>query len=395
MGESTSSEGSVSEPSSGRHTAVQQVSRDRQVLVVGRNLATRTTAGFLDQAGISPVVARGHGDVPAPSTVPLWRPGLELLGRVGIRRPVEHVGSSVDALRCATPAASWSTTPGRRPSLVTVPRGRVRSLVDQHFGNRIRSLDRTVASVTSHPAGVEVTFDHGVREVFDVVVTADPTLLPGGQALGRSTQVRWWAFDWPAPVPAPDDATEAWDGATAAFTRPLDDSVRVVLVAGSGVRPENPLARGCLRALFADKVSGLEDAIAALDISTLQYREFPFAIPARRACENVALVGPGAHASIPGDCLGPTLTVEDAWVLADELAYGPEAVEEALSAYVERRRRRMAAINSTMATDAYVARAGGNVSGVTRQLCSRRALAFGHVLDVNTRRFVHDIPGQL
>ncbi|PSQ30506.1 hypothetical protein BRD09_05190, partial [Halobacteriales archaeon SW_10_68_16] len=87
-----------------------------------------------------------------------------------------------------------------------------------------------------------------------------------------------------------------------------------------------------LRDQFGSLSEPLGEALAALDRSGLQYGQLPREIPGTLCADGVASVGRAAHARLPGGCLGPALSIEDGWVLADALAYGPAPVDEALAA---------------------------------------------------------------
>jgi hypothetical protein len=91
-----------------------------------------------------------------------------------------------------------------------------------------------------------------------------------------------------------------------------------------------------LRDQFGSLSEPLGEALAALDRSGLQYGQLPREIPGTLCADGVASVGRAAHARLPGGCLGPALSIEDGWVLADALAYGPAPVDEALAALASR-----------------------------------------------------------
>jgi 2-polyprenyl-6-methoxyphenol hydroxylase-like FAD-dependent oxidoreductase len=251
--------------------------RDRQALVVGRVPAAVATAGFLDQAGLNPVLAEGSAPPQAPAAVVLWRPGLELLERLGLRRPVETAGTPLTALRCAEPPQSWRGDDTGRPPIVAVRRGHLRAVARQHLAGRFRTADRRVTAIQPADSGVRATFEGGIEEPFD----------------------------------------------------------------------------------------------------------------------GVASVGPAARPAIPGGYLGPALAVEDGWVLADTLAYGPAAVDDALAAYADRRRRRLLDVSSALRDDALRARAPADLPRFLRYLCACRTLAFGHLFDSPAEELLWDVPDRL
>jgi 2-polyprenyl-6-methoxyphenol hydroxylase-like FAD-dependent oxidoreductase len=356
-------------------------SRDRQILVVGHSLAALATVGFLDRAGLDPVLADGPRGMPDGEVVSIWRPGLDLLEQLGLRRPVEAAGTSLDELRCIEPSQSWTEKTSSRPSLVAIRRDQLTSLFDRRFGGRIHAIDKSVVSVRSTESGVRASFEHDVTEQFDAVVTTDPAMLPRGTVSDRVSPIHWWSFDWPATVSEPNCAVEVWDHTSAAFIVPSDESVRVRLVAGGEMSSRTPLALDDLGGQFGTHFTDLGTAISEFDETTLEYRQLANAAPATLCVDDVALVGPAVHTSIPGGCLGPTLSIEDGWVLADALAYGPASHSNALREYSNRRRGRLARIISKIDDEAFTGRVESDLSGVIRLLCSRRTLAFGHLFE--------------
>jgi FAD-dependent urate hydroxylase len=367
---------------------------DRQVLVTGCDLAARSTAGFLDHAGLDPVLAVGEHHVPDSTVVLVWQSGLELLERIGMRRPIEAVSTPVNKLGRAGSSRRWSAPPSVRPPLVAVRHGRLRSLFDRQFSDWIRTIDESIESIESTEKSVFVSFEHGLTESFDTIVTTDQADIPrrGSESL---SEVHHWAFDWPSAVPGPEIPTEAWSRDSAAVSVPVGDSVRARLISANSAAAEAPLAIDRLSEQFGRVFGTLGDAISELDESALQYQRIPFAVPTTLSAGNVVLVGPDVHAAIPGDGLGPSLSIEDGWVLADALTYGPMSVEEALSEYETRRRRRAAVISSTGRSNLFLQDAPDSLSGVTLQLWARRSIAFEHLFDRDTSEVAESIPDQL
>lgn len=366
---------------------------DRQTLVVGEDPAALATAGFLEQAGLDPVLAAGPAATSAPAAVTLWQPGLSLLERLGLRRPVEAVGTELTALECVEPAQSWTGGTSDRPPLIAVRRDRLESVLWRHLGDRFRTTDRSLVSVEPTDAGVRVTFEGGIDETFDAVATTGRALLPDDDT--PTASVHWWSFDWPDGVPAPTDPTEAWGRDCAAFVTPVGGSARVDLVATGGTASAAPLSFDALDEQFGGFSTPLADALGALHRSSLQYRQTSCAIPGALRVDGIAPVGPAAHASVPGGCLGPALAIEDGWVLADVLAYGPATVEDALGAYADRRQRRLTDVSSALREERLLARVPTDLTGLIGQLCARRTLAFGHLFDAPAEELLRDVPDRL
>jgi 2-polyprenyl-6-methoxyphenol hydroxylase-like FAD-dependent oxidoreductase len=178
-------------------------------------------------------------------------------------------------------------------------------------------------------------------------------------------------------------ATEAWGRDCVAFVVPVGDTVRVDCLATDGPAPASPVSLDALRDQFGSLSEPLGEALAALDRSGLQYGQLPREIPGTLCADGVASVGRAAHARLPGGCLGPALSIEDGWVLAD-----------ALATYADRRRRRLVDVSSALREESLAARVPADLPCPFRQLCARRTVAFGHLFDA-AEELVRDVPDRL
>ena len=368
---------------------------DRQVLVVGDDLAAAATAGFLEQAGLDPVFASAASERARSSVVTIWQPGLALLERIGLRRPVERTGTRLDDLDCLTTGQSWTADTASRPSLVAIRRSRLRELLAQHLRGRIRTTERPVRSIEPTGAGARATFEQGIEEPFDTVVTTDRSLVRAHEPSTRPTGLHVWEFEWPSDHPAPDGPTEAWAETLAAFTLPVPGGTYARLVS---VR-ETSAAMAVSTDELADRFGRLFDAadgpFAGLDDGGFEYRQVPRAVPTSLCLGHAALVGPGARAPVPGSGLGASFGVEDAWVVADALAYGPASVDDALATYEDRRQQRMRALCPRTDDGSVGSRIPTTLSPPLRRLCAARTLAFSHVVDGQLPELARDVPESL
>lgn len=203
---------------------------ERQVLVVGEDPPAIATAGFLSQVGLNPVLARPPSERAGPNTLTLWRPGLVLLERLGLRRPVEAIGTRLDRLARPNVNSSWTTDQSDRPALLSVRRAELLSLLDRRVRDRIRTPERPIVDIDRSQDRVDATFEGGIEESFDTVVTTDSTLAPTVEPRHVVATTHTWAFDWPTEPSAPDGPTERWKGDRAAFSVPVADGTRVRLV---------------------------------------------------------------------------------------------------------------------------------------------------------------------
>jgi 2-polyprenyl-6-methoxyphenol hydroxylase-like FAD-dependent oxidoreductase len=369
--------------------------RDRQILVVGDGLAAAAATGFLEQAGLDPVLATSANERTQSKVVVVWQPGLALLERIGLRRPVERHGVALNRLRCSRSGQSWTGDATARPSLVAVRRSRLRDLLTRFLFDRVRTAERPVTTVEAESACVRATFEQGIEEPFDTVLTTDRSLLTPVETDTRSTAVHVWEFEWPTDVPAPDAPTEAWDEALAAFSVPLGDDTRVQLVSALETAPSAAVSTDALVARFGHLFPGPYDPFSGFDDTEFKYWQVPRAIPASLCVGRAALVGPAARTHVPGNCLGPSFGVEDAWVLADTLAYGPRPIDDALEAYETRRQRRANELCPSSDDGTIGTRTAVDLSPPLQRLCATRTLAFSHAIDGRQPELARAVPESL
>lgn len=385
--------------------------RQRSVLVVGSGLTAAATAGFLEQAGLDPVVASTAEATAATGGTVLWRSGLVLLERIGLRRPIERLGRRLDSRHSLTADRSWRTDGDDPPSLLAIDNRQLQERIDQYIRNRVRVTDRSVTAVEPTDGGVRATFEGAVTEPFDAVVTATRSLL--AERPEASTAVHSWGFEWPATLPAPLAPAEVWTERRAALVVPGSESFHVRLVSTADADTAAALSLDELehrfgrlvafpfttadRANATDRPSGTDqpsEPLAALDQRDLRYSQHRLQEPTTIADRGIVRVGSAARGSVPGDPLAAALGIEDGWVLADALAYGPDGVRAALADYERRRRGRERALAAAVGDE------GAETCPVDRSpplghLAARRRLAFGHVHDSQLHPLADAIPQRL
>jgi 2-polyprenyl-6-methoxyphenol hydroxylase-like FAD-dependent oxidoreductase len=367
---------------------------ERQVLVVGEDPPAIATAGFLSQVGLDPVLARPPSERAGPNTLTLWRPGLVLLERLGLRRPVEAIGTRLDRLARPNVNSSWTTDQSDRPALLSVRRAELLSLLDRRVRDRIRTPERPIVDIDRSQDRVDATFEGGIEESFDTVVTTDSTLAPTVEPRHVVATTHTWAFDWPTEPPAPDGPTERWKGDRAAFSVPVADGTRVRLVSVT-----DPTCAATdvdsLERQFGAVLGWSANSFETLSQHGIQYHQGTRAVPVSVHADGVVLITSAARVSLPGGCLRTTLGIEDAWVLADALAYGPRDRDDALNEYEQRRRRRERELDQCSTTTTPTVQPSIDLSPVLSRLCARRALAFRHVTSGHLPDVAKSIPASL
>jgi 2-polyprenyl-6-methoxyphenol hydroxylase-like FAD-dependent oxidoreductase len=272
---------------------------------------------------------------------------------------------------------------GRWP-FVVVDRSRLRGLLRARLPAGAVRLSKTPCGLDPTDSGLRVEFEDGVREPFDAVVGGDGarswvrrSRIDAGGPATRGTAT--WTVRTDRPLGAPETVTELWTPDGALTCGPPAGAGRlqfVTSVDGPDPRPA-PRAPRTTPSVDVAPDGDLDPAAAAARLAGVVERaSFPTPggepVPStvssseltlvggavdrhvrseRWTAGRVALVGAAARPLSPAVALGASLTVEDAYVLADELA-GPAASTEALRRYARRRRGRYRALGRHLPFDA-------------------------------------------
>ncbi|WP_164842399.1 FAD-dependent monooxygenase [Actinoplanes solisilvae] len=198
---------------------------------------------------------------------------------------------------------------------------------------------RLGAAVTEARADGTVEFSDGSEDRYDVVIGADGIDSAVRRAIFPRTGRKFldqicWRFLAPT-----GDASETWvarlgNRGRTFLTVPVGDGQVYCFAAINSASPAAPA--GDWRELFADfNVADLLEHAADAYFAPLHEIEGADWVSGR-----VVLIGDAAHACSPSMAQGGAMALEDALVLADELADGP--VPEALDRYRARRSERVA-----------------------------------------------------
>lgn len=318
---------------------------ETDVLVVGGGLAGLALAGYLRRQGREPTLVEQADDWRETGYgIGLWTDGLAVLDDLGVVTAVRERATDPDRVevRADGDRLARATLPADETLLLAVRRAALhealRTVVPDHWirmGTEPTRLDE-------RDDGVAVTFDDGSTERFDLVVGADGVhsavrtcRFDDWSTTERDTWI--WSLWAPQDVPLDADMCSLWGPGSEGFVARVGDRVGFNLAARLDAPPEPP-GRAALRTQ-AERVGRPLPAI--LDGTDAD----PFFDRVREVTcdswhtERVVLVGDAAHAVHPISGMGASLALQDARVLAQELATARDGrLSAALDRYETRRR---------------------------------------------------------
>lgn len=324
---------------------------DRQVLVVGQNLPGLALTLLLDRAGYEPVLV-GAPDPPVRSQLTcLSSLAVRLLDAIG-------VGDAVLDCGCHVTTASVSHVDGSNAEANVLQSGSeaaaprvirtrdLRRILREHLAADIARESRSLVAVSRDEGGLEVTFDDGVREWFDVVVAADsndPPVRTDGTETTADARITQYETTIETDRDSPDRIVDVWttDALLQLIPHP-DDRSDVFRITATGEIQPSRLDGGQGSAHFPFDPGEAVDAVTeAGPLAVRQARVSTTGSNLRWGSGRIPRCGPAALPVAPASGLGAVLALEDAWTLTEELARGPRSVSAVVDNYARRRRTRI------------------------------------------------------
>jgi 2-polyprenyl-6-methoxyphenol hydroxylase-like FAD-dependent oxidoreductase len=311
-----------------------------QVLVVGSGVAALALVGFLRQRGLDPVVVPGRRDE-VSGAVTLPPDSLHSIAEFGLLDRLEGRGVRVQRwVRRGADGEPRRATVASDHAPLVVGRDPLRDVLRRVVPDACVRSGTTVARLDVRESAVEVTFDDGVRERFDLVVGADGVGSSVRAALSDSDPSSTGTTTWTFPVDAdvPEAVTDLWCGRTAFTVLPGTGAGfgRLTRVTGSGA--VDGAADWLRRRTEVEWL--LPEVLSTLADSDVQVKSVTRHTTPAWARTRVAFVGDAAWSHHPATGVGAATALTDAAALTDALTCGASDVESTLARYERSRSAR-------------------------------------------------------
>ncbi|WP_324761096.1 FAD-dependent monooxygenase [Haloarcula sp. GH36] len=338
--------------------------RDRQVLVVGDTIVGLTLTLALHQSGYDPLLVRDPGR-PVKSQATFLSPSAcrvlrslgvgPLLSEQGV--PVESI--SVERSSSTTKSATIlsASTDSDATEAMVIDTRKLRNALDARLPDRQRSTSRSIAMLSTHDSGLQVEFEDGITEWFDVLT--DTSLsgvarrLAFGEILEPETLVQYETSVETARV----ESTRIQDiWRPNALVQLIPSSVRsstiVRLTTPRTALPSNP--DGSVIATIINESS------ADIEIDHQSVKDFEWEATTVRQpvhCDDgtrkrwgsgrLSFCGAAVSPTAPATGFATWFGIESSLALLSELNRTEQSVSDAVDTYAAQRRQRLGALRRT------------------------------------------------
>ena len=326
-----------------------------RVVIIGGGLAGVTLAAALTARGVEfDVVERSEEFAPAGAGIALMPPALRIVDRLGLGEAVRTASGSLPTLR-------WLTKSGkllREVEYAALWQGREVRSIHRHLLHQVLLstlrperfvLGDTVREVIELEGQVEVRTESGRILRGDLAVGAD-----GVHSLVRrdhfeTERPRFLGTNYWRAALNRDDLVQSYTNTLARGRAlglaPLGRGRTHFLSQTLSIEPIDDPTQGRvdrLRQAFSDFTGVASDALHSLSSDQELHFGHGYEVTPLKTPWNghrIVVIGDAAHASAPTLGLWGAMAMEDAWVLADELARSP--ISDALPNFCRRRSPRV------------------------------------------------------
>jgi FAD-dependent urate hydroxylase len=331
-----------------------------RVLVSGGGVAGLAAAAALTQRGIEvDLIERGTSWRTNGAGISLYPNGERALRALGLDQAVADAGFRVETMRMMDAAGSvLGEFPGERwqgvGGIIAIHRDALQRLLLEAASGARLTLGMTVHGIEDTGEGARVTFGDGSNAEYPLVVVAE--------GIRSTTRAAVFGPFHPRPVGQMYWRTAVPEALTDMLTMVSDEDRFVALLPlGHGQTYISVQTRSPDLAVQAgDRVATMRAACAGMAgpvpaaLDAIGSDDDVFVGPAEAVSDihwrqsRIVLIGDAAHALSPAFAQGANLAIEDALVLAEELA-STDNLDAALDAFVARREPRVSFVQEKTA----------------------------------------------
>lgn len=319
---------------------------ESEVLIVGGGLAGLVLATYLRRQGREPLLVEQASDWRGGGYgIGLWADGIAVLDELGRFDTAREYAADPDGFEIRASDGGLltrSTLPPEQTLLLAIHRADLHAALRAEVPTDWIRMGTSPQQIDERPDDVVVTFDDGTTETFDLVVGADGVhSTVREQCFTDWTKREYDTYVWSLwadqDVDVGSDMVSVWGPGSEGFVARVGDRVGFNLAARLDTPPKPP-AREQLRRQ-AERIGWQLPALLDGTDDDPFFDRVRDVTCKRWHTDRVVLIGDAAHAVHPISGMGASLALEDARVLAQELATGlPDDIPGALGRFENRRR---------------------------------------------------------
>lgn len=334
-------------------------SRLHRILIVGGGIGGLTLAALLKNENLEIEIAeRAPAWAPVGAGITLGLNAMGVLDRIGLRRDAESRGRVMSVAKITDEKgnvlaeADFSQLAPKFGQSIAIHRAQLHECLASAVGNARVRFGAEMTAIEQHPGSVIASFGDGTTGSYDLVVGADGIRSVARRAVSRDDAIDYsgytcWRFMVEGEFGA-DFTAEMWGRGKRFGVVPLPGKL-VYCFATLNAPAGDPEMKRISVARFRKTYSEFGWAVpkileAIQNESQLIHNDLEEVKLDRWVRDRVVLLGDAAHAMTPNMGQGAAMAMEDAVVLAREIAEvarGAKPLEEALDAYQQRRWKRV------------------------------------------------------
>jgi 2-polyprenyl-6-methoxyphenol hydroxylase-like FAD-dependent oxidoreductase len=325
-----------------------------KILIVGGGIAGITLGYFLQKNHNITIIEKSSKWRTIGYGIGIWKNGLAILNKLPLASefwdsgcPV-HQGATLSSKGDILFQMSFEKSGKDKPIAFTFEREILHCAINTLLGKIAVRFNTTIAAIVQSVSGVEVAFNDGTKEKFDLVVGADGVRSTIRSLVFGDTFLKSYGWNiWGTWIPADTGRFQGYyilggaNESLLSFPYHERHAIGLMYKADETDWPKPPLDGRAILDRFPLLQNQIKDMIPEMDnfpamfCDKLQYVEMDKWYKGR-----VVLIGDARHGMSPLTGMGTSLALEDGFVLAEELN-ATENIEIALGNFAERRNKRL------------------------------------------------------